>query len=171
MYPMETSKVRKIYRAIEDWTSGTLLIGGLCIMLYQVLLRYVFHLPTTWQDEVSRYFIVWGALIGSVVAIRDNQHITVDIVYQIFPKIKKKYLEAFAHISMLIFFGFLIYFGSILVQEKLISGQTSYSGFKLWLIFFILPLSGLLMFIRTFIKLIDILKGKEVITEDQTFQA
>lgn len=145
-----------LFRNIEDWVSGILIAGGLGVMLYQVFLRYILDVSTTWQDEVSRYLVVWGALIGSAVAIRDNEHIRVDILYQYFSEAAKRIIDFFANLAMLIFFIFLIIFGFILVKDKFISGQASYSGFKLWIIFIALPLSGVLMLLQTLANIFNI---------------
>lgn len=139
------------FRSVEDWVSGLLIIGGLSVMLLQVIQRYVFELPTTWQDEISRYLVIWGVLIGSSVALRDNAHIRVEILYQIFPKSVKKWVNLFANLVALIFFLYLIIYGVQLVEQKFQSGQKSYTGLNLWIVYFILPLSGVLMFIRTII--------------------
>lgn len=153
-------RIGSIFRSIEDWIAGSLLVGGLGIMLYQVFLRYVLNYPTTWQDEISRYLVVWGALIGSAIAIRDNEHIKVDVLYQFFSKRIKWLTDLFANLITLIFFTFMIFYGSILVKEKFVSGQSSYSGFSLWVIYLSLPLSGIFMFIQTIINIFN-LKYKE----------
>ncbi len=151
-------RVMSLFRSLEDWVAGILIAGGLCTMLYQVFLRYILNVSTTWQDEVSRYLVVWGALIGSAVAIRDNEHIKVEILYQFLPKMAKRITNLFANLVMLVFFAFLIIFGFILVKNKFISGQASYSGFKLWIIYIALPLSGILMFLQTLVNIFNISK-------------
>ncbi len=154
------NKVKLFYQYLEDWLSGILIVSGLSVMLYQVFLRYVLQFPTTWQDEVSRYLIVWGVLIGSAVALRDNEHITIDILYDLFPNSAKKWMNLFSHIIMFFFFFFLVVFGFYLVKEKFISGQTSYSGFKLWIIYSCLPVSGLLMLFRNILNIVAIFGNK-----------
>ena len=154
------NKMKLFYQYLEDWLAGMLIVSGLAVMLYQVILRYVLQFPTTWQDEVSRYLIVWGVLMGSAVALRDNEHITIDILYDFFPKVAKKWMNLFSHIVMFFFFTFLVIYGFYLVKEKFISGQTSYSGFKLWIIYSCLPVSGLLMLFRNILNIIAILRNK-----------
>lgn len=146
---------------MEDWIAGSLLVSGLGVMLYQIFLRYILNHPTTWQDEISRYLVVWGALIGSAVAIRDNEHIKVDVLYQFFPKKIKWITDLFANIVMLAFFAFMVFYGSMLVKEKYITGQSSYSGFSLWIIYLSLPLSGAFMSIQTLVNIFKPMSDQE----------
>lgn len=161
-------KVKLMIESLEDWISGLFIVGGLGILFIQVIMRYILDLPTTWHDEVARYLIVWGVLLGSAVAIRDNQHIQVDILYQFFPKSLQKWVNLFAHLITMMFFIFMIYYGFQLVADKMSSGQNSTGEFPLWLIYSILPISGVLMAIRTLAKLIQILLNKDMENSEET---
>lgn len=160
-------KVRNIIEALEDWISGLLIAGGLLTLLVQVIMRYLLHLPTTWHDEIARYLIIWGVLIGSSVAIRDNQHIQVDILYKVFPKSWQRWINFFANLVTMFFFIFMIYYGVLLVEEKMTSGQKSTGEFPLWFIYLILPLSGIMMAVRTLVKLVQIILRKDEIEDEQ----
>lgn len=149
-----------ILESLEDWVSGLLIAAGLGVLFLQVIMRYVLSMPTTWHDEIGRYLIIWGVLIGSAVAIRDNQHIKVDIFYKLLPKGLQKWVNVFAYLITMFFFAFMIIYGYQIVIEKFISGQNSTGGFPLWIIYLILPISGVLMIIRTIAKLIGIFINK-----------
>lgn len=153
-------KVKKWLEGFEDWTSGILVVCGLAILFYGVILRYVLELPTTWQDEVARILLVWGILIGAAATLRENNHIRMDLVYRLFPKTFQKGIDFFANLVILSFFIFLMVSGLELVNQKLETGQTSLNGFPLWMIYLILPFSGLLMAIRTIEKFVYLFKGK-----------
>jgi TRAP-type transport system small permease protein len=45
-----------------------------------VLLRYIFNTGITWSEEVSRYLFVWLTFIGAIGALKDNQHLGVDML-------------------------------------------------------------------------------------------
>lgn len=152
-------KVKKLLEEIEDWSSGILVFIGLMILFYGVILRYVFHLPTTWQDEVARIFLVWGILIGASATLRENNHIRMDLLYNIFPGSVKKVVDIFANLVMLAFFGFLLFSGIELVNQKLTTGQESLNGYPLWIIYLIIPISALLLTIRTIEKFVYLFKG------------
>ena len=48
---------------------------------YGVIMRYIFNEPQAWVEELARYSIIWGTFLGFGLALRHNQHIQVDILY------------------------------------------------------------------------------------------
>ena len=49
-------------------------------------MRYLLNSPLIWAEEVSRYTMVWGTLIGVALAYRAMQHITINIVVEVLPR-------------------------------------------------------------------------------------
>lgn len=49
-------------------------ILAVCVMifaaLYQVVARYIFFSPPAWTEELARYAMIWGGLLGASVAFR-----------------------------------------------------------------------------------------------------
>lgn len=152
-------KLNNIFIKVEDYLSGGLIVVGLTILFLQVIMRYFLGMSTTWQDEAARYFIIWGVLLGSAVAIRDNQHIKVDVVYQLFKTSVKKLINLAANVFVLMFLLFMVVYGVILVKDKFLTAEYSHIGIQLYLIYTILPLSGLFMAIRTIEKIINFRKS------------
>lgn len=147
------------YEAFEDWTSGLLLFIGLTLILINVILRYVWGMPESLLDEFSVYFVVWGIFIGMSVALRNNHHIRVDMLYDTFPMHIKRYCSIFAHTCGLVFTIFYTYFGAVLVMNYYRTGQGSTdSQFPLWIVNLIMPISGLMFGARFVEKLILVLK-------------
>src|SRR5262245_26388634 len=44
----------------------------------QVMLRYFFHAPLPWPEELSQFLLVWISFLGMYAAIRRNQHIKIE---------------------------------------------------------------------------------------------
>lgn len=147
-------RLNNLFIKLEDYISGGFIIVGLTILFLQVIMRYFLGLSTTWQDEAARYFIIWGVLLGSAVAIRDNQHIKVDVVYQVFSVTIKNIINILSNIFVLLFLVFMVIYGAILVKDKYLTGEYSNIGIQLFIIYAILPLSGFFMAIRTLGKII-----------------
>lgn len=153
------NRFRSIIESVEDWVSGLLIVGGLFVLFYGVILRFL-NFPTTWQDEIARFLVVWGALIGASVALRDNSHIRVDLLYQLFPNKIQRFINIFANIVSILFFMFLILYGLELVTDKFATGQKSIGGVPLWIVYFIIPLTGLMLTLRTIERLVRLFRGK-----------
>jgi TRAP-type C4-dicarboxylate transport system permease small subunit len=43
-----------------------------------VVLRYFFNSGITWSEEVSRFLFIWLIFLGSILALKDNEHLGVD---------------------------------------------------------------------------------------------
>jgi TRAP-type C4-dicarboxylate transport system permease small subunit len=65
-------------------TLGTFIaaaLGGITVvLLLQVLMRYAFHSPFVWADEVTRILMVWLTFIGAALAYRTHSHIGITTV-------------------------------------------------------------------------------------------
>lgn len=157
----KVKKVNKWLTFIEDWSSGILILTGLSILFYAVFLRYVLNWPTTWQDEIARIFLVWGILIGASATLRANGHIQMDLVYNLFPKSMKKWVDFFSNIVVLSFFICILIFSALLVIQKHETLQTSINGIPLWITYMIMPFFSVLMSIRSVEKILLIFKSEE----------
>ncbi|HWJ02843.1 MAG TPA: TRAP transporter small permease [Verrucomicrobiae bacterium] len=153
-------KFWKIYSFLEDIISGGLLVTGVTIIFYGVMMRYVFNSPKSWVDEISQYLIIWGTLIGTSVALRDDHHIKVDMLFDRFPLRVQYFVTLFAHVVGTVFSIFIAYNGMKLVQFTLNTGQKSTDvGIPLYIVYSILPLFGVLLTIRFVAKLYETAKG------------
>ena len=59
----------------------------------QIFARYIGIIPRyIWTEEMARFCFIWVVLVGSMIAVRDSTHFTVDLL----PKPKTKRGEAMA---------------------------------------------------------------------------
>ncbi|AQS59258.1 TRAP transporter small permease [Desulforamulus ferrireducens] len=153
-------KLNRIYTAFEDYFSGGMLFIGLSLVFLNVILRYFFGQPQSILDEFSVYFVVWGTMAGLSVALRNDHHIKVDMLYNFLPLKAKWIVSIFANTVGLAFSVFFVFYGTELVQNYLMYGQKSTdSQFPLWIVNLIMPISGVMLGIRFIEKLYHRLKG------------
>jgi len=153
-------KLKKIYTGFEDYFAGGMLFIGLSLVLLNVILRYFFGRPQSLLDEFSVYFIVWGTLAGIAVALRNDHHIKVDMVYSLLSLVWKRRVSIFANLVGLAFCIFYTYYGVLLEMNYLQTGMRSPdSRFPLWIVNLIIPLSGVMFGIRFIDKLVALLKN------------
>lgn len=73
-----------IFRLLE-----VLLVAGLTAMsalvLLNVILRYGFNSNIPSVVEISRFIFVWITFVGAVVALKDNEHLKVDVLVRRLP--------------------------------------------------------------------------------------
>jgi TRAP-type transport system small permease protein len=55
-----------------------------------VVMRYIFNTGITWSEEVARFLFVWLVFLGAIGALKDNQHLGVDLlVKKLSPGLRK----------------------------------------------------------------------------------
>lgn len=57
-----------------------------CVMMYQIIMRYIFHNAQPWPEEFCRYCFVYSAMLASSYCIRTNRMLKVDVVISLLPK-------------------------------------------------------------------------------------
>jgi TRAP-type C4-dicarboxylate transport system permease small subunit len=48
--------------------AGACFFAMLCVVMLQVVARYIFATPPFWTEELARWLMVWGGLLGATVA-------------------------------------------------------------------------------------------------------
>lgn len=63
----------------------TVLMGVLIIpVTIQILSRYVGIIPRyIWTEELARFCFIWIILVGAMIAVRENEHFTIDLLPEI----------------------------------------------------------------------------------------
>ena len=85
----------------------------MCIMVFfQVVMRYVFSLPTSWSDEIAQYCMLWSVYLSVSWAVRERAHIRVMNFINLFPLAFKNGLVVFGDFICFIFGQkILVFFG------------------------------------------------------------
>lgn len=55
------------------------------IMMCAVFWRYVLDNSIPWSEELSKYLMVWLAFLGAPVALKNANHINIDLLMKLFP--------------------------------------------------------------------------------------
>lgn len=154
--------VKKVWAFIEEVSAGTFFSVGIALIFYGVIMRYIFNSPQAWVEEVARYSLIWGVFLGFGLALRHNQHIQVDILYDRLKPGMKRALDILATVISILFCIIYTYYGFILVESRFHSGMVSLDvGIPMWIVYLILPISGVLFLLRFIERLVNILAGKD----------
>lgn len=98
------------------------------VVMLQVILRYLFHSPIFWFEELTRYLLVWVSFLGLPIIYRHGEMACVDIlVKKISAKnlINKVIVEIIVKIVILVSLFILGSFGVKLVMTPTIKHQLS----------------------------------------------
>jgi TRAP-type C4-dicarboxylate transport system permease small subunit len=91
----------------------------------QVVNRNFFKLPIAWFDEASTYCMIYMALIGTEIGLRDGTQIAVTAVVDKFHGRGKKVLQILSKIVVLIFSVTILISAVQMVGTQIETGQTS----------------------------------------------
>jgi len=135
--------------AFEEWTLfGTVTVALICLFA-NVVLRYGFNYSLAWSEELVREVIIYTTFVGCSAAIKRRSMIKIDASVQIF-QILKGPLTLFSNLATMIFALLLTYYGLKMAVLMVTTGQkTIILQIPLVWLYAILPVSGIMMFIRT----------------------
>ena len=117
------------------------------VITWQVFSRFVLNSPSSFTEELSTYILIWISLLGATYAFRKKSHIGIDILTNKLSEPFDKFSKYIIHFVNILFFSFVFVWGGLnLVMITLQLNQISASlQIKIGYIYFILPISGLLM--------------------------
>lgn len=149
MFEKTLNFLDRILTFIEEWTLFLTVIIALLALFANVVLRYGFNYSLAWSEELVRIVIIYTTLIGCSTAIKDQSMIKIDALVQIAPKLKTA-LSWFSNVVTLIFSCMMVYYGWQMAELQLRTFQkTIIMQIPLVYLYSILPMMGVMMFIRT----------------------
>ena len=57
-----------------------------CVMLYEVIVRYIFNKPALWANELSLWVAGFIFLFAGLYAMQQRSHIRIYVIYDMFPR-------------------------------------------------------------------------------------
>src|SRR5690625_260813 len=143
------SKINKYWTLLEDFLTGIFFISGLGLIFYGVVLRYVFKNPRPWVEEISMYSVIWGILFGLSIALRNDQHISIDLLYDKLTSRWRRIVDLISNTVGVLFCIFLVYYSYILVISTFKIGMVSITvGIPSVVVSLILAAHGFQLLIR-----------------------
>jgi len=149
-------------RFIEEWSLFAAVFIALLTAMANVVLRKVTSdVSLYWSDEVVRKVIYFSTYIGCVAAVRSRSLICIDALPQLMPVLKKP-LTLFSHLVVLAFSVIMVKLGwqmtMMMYQDEY--ARTTTLQIPEWYFYVVLPLMGVMMFIRTLMVMVEDLRCK-----------
>ena len=137
----------------------TVLMGVLIVpVTIQIFARYVGFIPRyIWTEELARFCFIWIILIGAMVALRENEHFTVDLLPTPKTRRGKAVSMIFADLMAFILAAVFVVWGWPLVEFGLL--QTSeMAELPMVLIYIAWPITGVTWILFLIERMIDNIK-------------
>ena len=96
--------MQKISKAIIGLLNvlSALCLATMCILVFgNVVLRYGFNSGITWSEEMAPILFIWMIFLGSIVALKENQHLGVDMLVKKLPDKLKKVVYVISNLLIL----------------------------------------------------------------------
>lgn len=149
--------IHRAFAFVEDWSLFITVMVALLVAIANVVLRKLTSdVNLYWSDEVVRKTIFFTTYVGSIAAIRNRSLVRIDALPQLFPFLKKP-LTLLSHLGVLVFAGIMVYFGygltALVYQDQY--AKTASLQIPEWYFYAVLPIMGVMMFIRTLIIMVE----------------
>ncbi len=142
-----------------DYILSALGISMTVIVALEVYCRYILNHSLFWAEELARYILVWLTFLGATAAYRRKVHPGIDILTQRFGPRLYRTNAVLIHCISLGFFMVMIYYGTAFSYFVRLQITPALSLPK-WIIFAIIPISGIIFTCHGLLFLIKELTGK-----------
>ncbi len=89
--------------AVVEPVAALLVLVEITILAAGVFTRYVLGNPLVWSDELATIILLWLAMLGSVVAYRRGEHISLSVLVRRAPPRLRRVLETIASVVTALF--------------------------------------------------------------------
>ena len=149
--------VDRTFAFVEDWSLFLTVGAALVVALANIVLRKATdNVNLYWSDEVVRKVIYFSTYIGCVAAVRSRSLIRIDVAIQLLPATRKA-LTLVSHLAVLFFAVLIVRLGWLMTVSVYQDEYARTSSLQIpeWYFYAILPLMGVMMFIRTVIVAVE----------------
>lgn len=141
----------KLFAGVR-WITTGMLVLTVVLVFGDVLLRYLFASSLGWSEELLRYLLVWMTFLGSYLAVKGGDHLSIQLFFRWFPARLQPGLTAVADASVLIFFAVFIAL-SMQYTAKFFTDPSPVLQIPMGLIYAIMPIAGLLILGQTLLNI------------------
>jgi TRAP-type C4-dicarboxylate transport system permease small subunit len=149
----------------EDWVLTLLVLFMVLLAGAQIVLRNGFDGGFTWAEPVLRALVLWSAMLGAVIATREDQHIGLDFIARFVSGVKLRVARFIALAFAAVFCALMSWHSWALVRMDREGGTDGVLGIPAWCLELILPAGFALMALRFLIRSLSPPKVHDVLPE------
>ncbi|KMK68272.1 TRAP transporter small permease [Puniceibacterium sp. IMCC21224] len=156
--------MKQILIGLETGATGLLALAAALLTVSESILRYL--APTLlpdWGAEVTVYLVGWAVMLGASRLIRDQMHVSVDMLVEALPPRTRWVLRVFTCLFGVVIAGFIAYAGWLMVDFALMLGERSDSSirFPMWGYYAAIPVGFALCSATYLWQLVLLITGQE----------
>lgn len=128
-----------------------MLLGSMVVLATsQIFLRNFWNSGVDWVDPTLRILVLWIGLVGAMVASRELNHINIDVVSRLLPKIGKCIVLTVTNLFSAFICGVVSYHSARFVIMEYEDGIMAFNGVPAWVCEVIIPIGFGVMALRFF---------------------
>ena len=133
---------------LEKILIAVLLTAMILLAFLQIVLRNFFSTGIDWGDSLVRYLVVWVGFIGAAIAVRENKHLTIDILSRWISGAGNSIVQPVSHLISAVVCGLLTWAGIKFTMFEAQMGSTAFFDLPVWIPELIIPLTFGVMTLR-----------------------
>ena len=106
-----------IINRVTEYTIAVMMAIVTVIIALQVFTRYVLHDSLTWTEEIGRYLMIWICFLGSAMALKYGEHISVTFIEERFPPRLRQGVRVAIALTVLAFFALATWVGLLMTLQ------------------------------------------------------
>jgi TRAP-type C4-dicarboxylate transport system permease small subunit len=119
----------------------------------QIVLRNLLDTGFPWSDPLLRVLVLWISLMGAMVASRDDNHITVDVLSRFLPIRIRSLSRGLTDLFTAIVCALLAYHGLRFVLLDKQAGTLAFASVPAWICELVIPVGFGVIALRFFLSL------------------
>ncbi|WP_370459826.1 TRAP transporter small permease [Pusillimonas sp. ANT_WB101] len=120
-----------------------MMVIAVCMGMVQVLMRFVFELPSEWSEVSVRISLVWMVFLGIPAAFRFGSMMSVDLMHRLAPPRFQRFLEGVIAVLSLTMLGIIAWYGWDYAQRGAVQTIIGLEYFSMFWAFLALPVGAI----------------------------
>lgn len=155
--------ILRVLEQIAKWLAVLSTAVMWLVMCYAVFMRYLFHNPPVWGDELCRYCLVWLTFYGGAVALRRRSLANMNLVVNLFPPRIRKWINiAVSILCFALLAAFTLWSVQLIMSRSVQIQKSPAMGLPLPIVYSCLPIGlGLMALQQLVLIVLDIMTSPE----------
>ncbi len=146
--------IRYLHR-FEDSLLVLALVSMLVMALLQILLRNFFDSGLLWAESFLRILVLWIAMLGAMVATRERNHISINLLSRVLPPQVYTPLRNLAMLFSVAVCATAAWYSVAYISYEYQDETIAFAGVPVWVCQSILPIGFAVMALRFLIGMVD----------------
>ncbi|OGB93703.1 MAG: hypothetical protein A2Z31_02660 [candidate division NC10 bacterium RBG_16_65_8] len=144
-------------------------VGAIAAMVnLQVFNRYVLDYVLGWEEEVSRYLMIWSAFLAASYALWQGEQLGMEFVVKLLPERARKAVRILTNVLCIAFLAVIAYQGFVWMMPQQLDQISPSLGITMAIPYAAIPVSAVLMIWVEILFIWRELRGEETAHESRT---